>query len=501
MDGHVPESGVGAKAGTLRAANWIGGEWCGCAGAEHLPVLNPATGERLCEVPLSPASEVNRAVEAAARAFPAWRRTPPGERIQYLFRFKAELESGLEALARGITLECGKTLGEARAELRRGIENVEAACGIPLLLQGVHAEDIAPGMDELLLRQPLGVVAAITPFNFPAMIPLWFLPWAIACGNTFVLKPSERVPLSAVRLLQVLERTGLPAGVVSLVHGGAEAVEALCDHPQVRALSLVGSTVTARRVYARAAAAGKRVQCQGGAKNAAVILPDADMEMTPRVLSDSAFGCAGQRCLAASLAITVGAAQARLEAALAAAATARRVGNGLAEGVETGPVISAASRERIAGMIEGAVGSGARALVDGRRPEHERGYFLRPTVLTGIDPVGAMARTEVFGPVLGLMHVETLEDAIGLLNRQEYGNMACLFTRSGAAARQFRYEVEAGNVGINLGVAAPMAQFPFSGWKGSFFGDLHAQGRDAIEFYTDKKVVVERWPEAWSRQF
>jgi len=492
---------AGMAAAMERLANCIGGEWARCAAAEHAAVLNPATEEVLAQVPLSPAAEVGRAVEAAQAAFPAWRRTPALERVQYLFRFRAGLEAGLEDLARTITLECGKTLAESRAELRRGIENVEAACGIPLLMQGVNAEDIAAGMDELMWRQPLGVVAAITPFNFPAMIPLWFLPWAIACGNTFVLKPSERVPLSAVRLVEILAASGLPRGVVNLVHGGREAATALCDHPGVRAVSFVGSSPAARAVYARAAAMGKRAQCQGGAKNPVVILPDADLAMTQRVLSDSAFGCAGQRCLAASLAITVGAAKKPFTEAMAAAAAARRVGDGLEDGIETGPVISAASKARVSEMIGAGVEAGARVVVDGRQPGSGRGYFLRPTVLDGLEPGGELARTEIFGPVLGLMHVDSLDAAIMLINQQSYGNMACLFTQSGAAAREFRYAAEAGNIGINLGVAAPMAQFPFTGWKGSFFGDLHAQGRDAVEFYTDKKVVVERWPSAWSRTF
>ena len=484
-----------------KLANCIGGEWSRCAGAEHVPVLNPATEEVLAQVPLSPASEAARAVEAAQAAFPAWRRTPALERVQYLFRFRAGLEAALEDLARTITRECGKTLAESRAELRRGIENVEAACGIPLLMQGVNAEDIASGMDELMWRQPLGVVAAITPFNFPAMIPLWFLPWAIGCGNTFVLKPSERVPLAAIQLMEILAATGLPRGVVNLVHGGREAAMALCDHPGVRAISFVGSSQAAQAVYARAAAAGKRAQCQGGAKNPAVILPDAELEMTRRVLSDSAFGCAGQRCLAVSLAITVGAAKKPFTEAMAAAAEARRVGDGLEDGVETGPVISAASKRRVSGLIGEGLEAGARMVADGRHPRAGPGFFLHPTVLDGLDPASALARTEIFGPVLGLMHVDSLDAAIMLINQQSYGNMACLFTQSGAAAREFRYACEAGNIGINLGVAAPMAQFPFTGWKGSFFGDLHAQGRDAVDFYTDKKVVVERWPGAWSRAF
>jgi len=484
--------------------NFIGGAWTDAAAAERAPVHNPATGELLAEAPLSTADEVERAVRGAAAALPVWRATPAGDRIQFLFRYKTLLEENLDDLARTITLECGKTQAESVGELRRGIENVETACGIPLLLQGYNSEDIARGIDEIMIRQPLGVVAAITPFNFPAMIPLWFLPYAIACGNTFILKPSERVPLSAARLVALLERTGLPPGVVTLLHGGREAVDALCDHPGVRAVSFVGSSAVAQHVYARAAARGKRAQCQGGAKNPVVLLPDADAEMTISVLSDSAFGCAGQRCLAASLVLAVGAARGRFLPALEAAARQRVVGSGLEKGVQTGPVISAASQERIERMIGAGLAEGARVVVDGRGAHIagcEGGTFVRPTVLDGLPAEGRLAQTEIFGPVLSVVPMATLDDAIRFVNQLAYGNMACLFTQSGAAARKFRYEVTAGNIGINLGVAAPMANFPFTGWKGSFFGDLHAQGRDAVDFYTDKKVVVERWPSDWSRTF
>ena len=484
--------------------NFIGGAWVGAAAAGRARVHNPATGELLAETPLSTAEEVERAVRGAAAAFPAWRATPAGDRIQFLFRYKTLLEENLDDLARTITLECGKTHAESVGELRRGIENVETACGIPLLLQGYNSEDIARGIDEIMIRQPLGVVAAITPFNFPAMIPLWFLPYAIACGNTFILKPSERVPLSAARLVALLARTGLPPGVVTLLHGGREAVDALCDHPGVRAVSFVGSSAVAQHVYARAAAGGKRAQCQGGAKNPVVLLPDADPGMTVQVLSDSAFGCAGQRCLAASLVLAVGEARGRFLPDLEAAARQRVVGSGLEKGVQTGPVISAASQERIEQMIGAGVAEGARVVVDGRGARIagcEGGSFVRPTVLDGLPAEGRLAQTEIFGPVLSVVPMATLDDAIRFVNQQAYGNMACLFTQSGAAARKFRYEVTAGNIGINLGVAAPMAYFPFTGWKGSFFGDLHAQGRDAVDFYTDKKVVVERWPSDWSRTF
>jgi malonate-semialdehyde dehydrogenase (acetylating)/methylmalonate-semialdehyde dehydrogenase len=484
--------------------NYIGGDWTASSGAEPLPVVNPATGETIATVPASPGSEVDRAVSAAAAAFPAWRRTPPGDRIQYLFKLKQLLEDDLEELARTVTRECGKTRDEAIGELRRGIENVEVACGIPILLQGYVSEDIASGIDETMIRQPLGVVAIITPFNFPGMIPLWFLPYAIACGNTVVLKPSEKVPMTMARVFALLEKTGLPKGVANLINGARETVDAILDHPTVRAVSFVGSTPVARHVYARAAASGKRAQCQGGAKNPVIVLPDADMEAATKIIADSAFGCAGQRCLASSLAITVGDAGKEFTAAIADAARSRVVGNGLETGVQMGPVINAQSKARIEQLIDAGAREGANLLVDGRAPRirgGEHGTFVRPTILADVDPRSSIARTEIFGPVLSLVHVADVDAAIALVNSSSFGNQACLFTRSGAAARKFRYEAEVGNIGINVGVAAPIAYFPFSGWKDSFFGDLHGQGRDSVDFYTEKKVIVERWPREWSRVF
>jgi malonate-semialdehyde dehydrogenase (acetylating)/methylmalonate-semialdehyde dehydrogenase len=336
------------------------------------------------------------------------------------------------------------------------------------------------------------------------MIPMWFLPYAIACGNTVVLKPSEKTPLTMARVVELLEQAGIPPGVVNLVHGTKDAVDALIDHPDVRAISFVGSTPVARQIYARAAANGKRVQCQGGAKNPIVVLPDADLDMTTKIVADSAFGCAGQRCLASSVVITVADASGPFTERISDAATSRKIGYGLEAGTEMGPVISPESRTRIEALITQGIDGGARAIVDGRHASvrgYGDGYFVRPTVLGDVNPASDLARTEVFGPVLSLMRVDTVEAAIDLVNGSAYGNMACLFTSSGAAARQFRYETRVGNVGINVGVAAPMAYFPFSGWKESFFGDLHAQGRDAIDFYTEKKVVVERWPSNWSRKF
>lgn len=487
-----------------RVCNYIDGQWREVDRADTLPVVNPATQEVLSRVPLSDTSEVDRAVTAAKRAFTEWRQVPAGERVQYLFRLKNLLETHREELSRIITMECGKTLDESRGEMQRAIENVEVACGIPMLLQGTISEDIAPGIDEMMIRQPVGVCAGINPFNFPGMIPFWFFPYAIACGNTYIVKPSERVPLTMQRVFELIEETGLPAGVMNLVNGGKATVDALLDHPDVRAVSFVGSTDVARYVYARAAAAGKRAQCQGGAKNPVVILPDADIEMTTRIVADSAFGCAGQRCLAASLAVTVGDAARDFREAIADAAQSRVVGYGLDEGVQMGPVITPASKERVERLVAQGIERGAQPVVDGRGARvagYERGNFIRPTVLTEVAPDSEIARTEVFGPVLSLIHAETVEEAIRIINQGRYGNMACIFTSSGAAARKFRHEVDAGNVGVNIGVAAPIATFPFSGWKDSFFGDLHGQSMDAVEFFTQKKVVIERWPNEWSRKF
>ena len=485
-------------------ANYIEGRWSVPRAAQVSEVVNPATAEVLGTVPLDGGASAVEAVEAAARAFPKWRRTPPGERIQYLFRFKQLLEDNFDDIARTTTLENGKTLAESRGELRRGIENVEVACGIPTLMQGYNLEDIAPGIDEIMIRQPLGVVAVITPFNFPAMIPLWFLPYALACGNTLVLKPSEKVPLTVEKIVGLLDRLDLPPGVVNVANGGKGAVDALLDHPAVRAVSFVGSTPVAKYIYTRGAERGKRVQCQGGAKNHVVVMPDADLDKTVEIVSDSAFGCAGQRCLAVSTAVTVGEARESFRDAVVAAASKLRVGFGLDDGVGMGPVITSQSRARIDGLIEQGTAEGAQAVLDGRGAkiaDYESGNFLRPTVLDGVSPESTLSQTEIFGPVLSLVHADTLDRAIEIIAANPFGNASSIFTSDGAAARKFRYEVSTGNVGVNIGVAAPMAYFPFSGWKDSFLGVMHGQGRDAIEFYTDKKVVVERWPKDWSRKF
>jgi len=489
---------------TIEVPNYFGGTWHKSSAAEYLDVTNPATGERIARTPLSTKAEVDAAVQAAAEAFPAWRRTPPGERIQYLFKLKFLLEDHIDEIARLITLENGKTFSEAKAEIRRGIENVEVACGIPMMMQGYNLEDITPGVDETLIRQPLGVVAAIAPFNFPAMIPFWFLPYAIACGNTIVLKPSERVPLTLRRIIELIEKTGIPKGVVNQINGGREVVDALCDHPAIRAISFVGSTPVAKHVYQRSAAGGKRMQCQGGAKNHVIVLPDADMDLARQIISDSAFGCAGQRCLAVSVAVTIGEAQKTFRDAIAEAASSIRVGNGLDAGVQMGPVITRESKQRIEALIATGVSDGAKPIVDGRNLKitgYENGNFLKPTILDGVPAASSLANTEIFGPVLSLIHAGNIDEAIEFIRKSPYGNQASLFTTSGAAARKFRYEAPAGNIGINIGVAAPMAYFPFSGWKESFFGILHAQGKDAVEFYTESKIVIERWSRQETRKF
>jgi malonate-semialdehyde dehydrogenase (acetylating)/methylmalonate-semialdehyde dehydrogenase len=487
-----------------KVPNYINGAWVESTATNWSDVVNPATGEVIAKSPSSDAAEVARAVEAAAAAYPAWRRTPPEDRIQPLFKLKMLLEDHIDELGRIITQENGKTFAEGKAELRRAIENVEVACGIPMMMQGYNLEDVARGIDETMIRQPLGVVAAITPFNFPGMIPFWFLPYAIACGNTFILKPSERVPLTMRRAYELLEQTGLPKGVANLVNGGKAAVDALLDHPKVRAISFVGSTPIAKYVYARAGANGKRAQCQGGAKNHVIVLPDADMSMATQIINDSAFGCAGQRCLAVSVAVTVGDAQKTFRDSITEAAASLRVGNGLDEGIQMGPVITPQSKDRVESLIGVGEKQGAKVLLDGRNskiPKYDAGNFVRPTVLDNVPGTSEITDTEIFGPVLSLVHANDLDEALAFLERSAYGNQASLFTSSGAAARRFRYEAPAGNIGINIGVAAPMAYFPFSGWKDSFFGIMHGQGRDAIEFYTEKKVVIERWAKEHSRKF
>jgi malonate-semialdehyde dehydrogenase (acetylating) / methylmalonate-semialdehyde dehydrogenase len=484
--------------------NYINTEWIKPNTTEVIDVVNPATGELLAQTPICGQGDVNAAANAAVAALPSWRQTPAQERIQYLFKLRDLMKTNLDEISKTITKECGKTLEEAKAEMVRAIENVEIACGIPMMAKGEISEDIAPGIDEIMLRQPVGVCATICPFNFPGMIAFWYLPYAIACGNTFILKPSEKVPMTMQFIFKLIDQIGLPKGVVNLVNGAKDVVDAILDHPAIRAITFVGSSPVARYIYRRAADQGKRVQAQGGAKNPVVILPDADMEMAVKIVADSAFGCAGQRCLAVSWAVTVGDARDIFTEMICDTAQSRVVGYGLNAGVQMGPVISQSSRQRVEKLIDLGVSEGATVCVDGRNTiikDFEKGAFVRPTILANVLPGTEITRTEIFGPVLSLMHVSSIEEAVTLVNGGQYGNQASIFTASGAAARRFRYDVEAGNIGINIGVAAPMAFYPFSGSKESFFGDLHGQGMDAVEFFTQKKVVVERWPKEWSRKF
>jgi malonate-semialdehyde dehydrogenase (acetylating)/methylmalonate-semialdehyde dehydrogenase len=464
------------------------------AAAASDPVLEPATGREIARAPRCGADEVDLAVQAAARAFPAWRETPVPERVQVLFRYKALLERERDALARTLARENGKLLEDARNEVRRGIEVVDFACGMPTLVQGETVEGVARGIDSHTVRVPIGPVAGICPFNFPAMIPLWMFPIAIAAGNPFVLKPSERTPLTAVRLAELLVEAGLPPGVLNVVHGGREVVDALCDHPLVRGVSFVGSEPVARHVYARAAASGKRVQAMAGAKNHVVVLPDADPELTVKAVMGCAFGAAGQRCLAGSVLLPVGDGADPIVRQLARDAAAAKVGDPFLEDSAMGPVIREDARARVLRYVEQGLAEGARLMVDGRAaPRPGDGFFVGPTILDGVRPEMAVARDEIFGPVLSVIRVGTVEEAVALVNRSRFGNAASIFTRSGRAAWYFRTHVEAGMVGVNVGVAAPMAFFPFAGWKHSFFGDLHATGKDAVRFYTETRVVIERW--------
>ena len=488
----------------MEILNYINGEWVKPEGTECVDVFNPATGQVIAKTPLSGKDVVDAAAKAASEAFPAWRRTSVHDRVQYLFKLRGLLRANGDEIARLITDECGKTFEEARAEMVRAYENVEVACGMPMMSKGEIVEDIAPGIDEMMIRQPLGVCATIAPFNFPGMIPFWYLPYALATGNTYIIKPSEKVPMTMQFIMKLIDQVGFPKGVVNLVNGAREAVDAILEHPAIRAVTFVGSTNTAKYIYATAAANGKRVQAQGGAKNPVIVLPDADMDMATKIVADSAFGCAGQRCLAVSFAVTVAEARNSFTELICDAASTRVVGYGLDAGVQMGPVINATSKARIESLIGLGVQEGASVPVDGRSTTirgYEGGSFVRPTILVDVPRGSEIAKTEIFGPVLSLMHVNTVDEAIELVNSGQYGNQASLFTSSGSAARKFRYETEAGNIGINIGVAAPMAFFPFSGWKESFFGDMHGQGMDAVEFFTQKKIVVERWPKEWTRKF
>lgn len=472
--------------------NYVAGSWVDSASERQLEVIDPASAETLAVVPLSTAAELEDAVAAARQGALAWRATPVIARSQRLFELRALLLSHRDELATLITMEMGKTLADAGAEIGRAVEMVECAAAAPTTMQGRVLEDAARGVDVETVRQPVGVCAAICPFNFPAMVPFWFLPFALATGNAFIVKPSEQVPLTQQRVFELLDRLDLPAGVVNLVNGDREVVDAMLDSPGIDAISFVGSAPVAQHVYRRAAASGKRVQALGGAKNHIVTMPDAVVEPTVAGVLSSAFGAAGQRCMASSVLVTVGDSYERIVPKLAAAAAEQVVGSGLDEQVTIGPLVSREARERVEGWVERAVTDGATLLLDGRLPDRE-GAFVGPTIVTDVTPEMPIVSNEVFGPVLAVIKVGTLAEAIDLIGASPYGNGASIFTESGAAVRRFRHDVQAGMLGVNIGVAAPVAFFPFSGWKGSFLGDLHAHGADAIDFYTRKKTVTSRF--------
>jgi malonate-semialdehyde dehydrogenase (acetylating) / methylmalonate-semialdehyde dehydrogenase len=478
---------------------WIGGKDAAASSGRLGDVFDPARGAVARRVPLANREDVSRAVAAAEAALPGWRETPPLRRARVLMRYRELIEGHRDELAGLMSEEHGKTLADAAGSLQRGVEVVEFAMGVPHLLKGEYAEDVAKGVSCHSLHQPVGVCAGITPFNFPAMVPMWMYPLAIACGNTFVLKPSEKVPSTSLRLAQLFHEAGLPAGVLNVVPGDAEAVDAILAHPGVHAVSFVGSTPVARHVYESAARSGKRVQALGGAKNHAVVLPDADLDAAADALTGAAYGSAGERCMAISAVVAVGEAADPLVARLREKAAALRVGPGSRPGMDMGPLITAAHRERVAGLVAAGVKEGARAVLDGRGlrvPEAEGGFFLGPTLLDGVTPAMTVYREEIFGPVLIVLRVRSLDEAIALVNANPYGNGTAVFTRSGQAAQRFEHEIEVGMVGVNVAIPVPMAFFSFGGWKSSLFGDLHVHGAEGVKFYTRTKAVTTRWPES-----
>ncbi len=473
---------------------YTNGSWEDAPGRSLHPITNPATGEAIAQVPYATADDVDRAARAAHAAFLKWRDVPVVERVQVFYRYKELLEKHAAEIARILSSENGKTVDDAAGSVRRGIQMVEVACGMPSLMMGQSLENVSKGIDCQSIRQPLGVCAGITPFNFPAMVPMWMFPFAIACGNSFILKPSEKVPLTPTRTAELLHDAGLPAGVYNLLHGSREAVDALLAHPLVRAISFVGSSPVAKYVYQTAAANGKRVQALGGAKNHLVVMPDANVEKSVEAIMSSAFGAAGERCLAGSVLVAVGESQPLLDALLHKV-RALRIGDGADINTEMGPLVTAEHRARVVGYIEKGVAEGAQPLIDGRERMHGKngGYFLGPTIFDRVTPEMTIAREEIFGPVLSVIRVKDLDEAIALVNHSAFGNTTSIFTSDGKSAREYAARVEVGMVGVNVGVAAPMAFFPFSGWKNSFYGDLHAHGRDAVSFYTEQKVIMSRW--------
>jgi malonate-semialdehyde dehydrogenase (acetylating)/methylmalonate-semialdehyde dehydrogenase len=456
-------------------------------------IVNPSSGEVIAHVPYATVQDVDRAVKAAQHAFLEWREIPVVDRVQPLYRFKNLLEKHLVELATTLSRENGKTLDDSKAEVRRAIQMVEVACGMPSLMMGESLENVSRGIDSHSIRQPIGVCVGITPFNFPCMVPMWMYPFAIACGNAFILKPSEKVPLTPTRACELLADAGLKPGVMTLLHGGKEVVAALLEHPLVRAVSFVGSTPIAKYIYATSAAAGKRVQALGGAKNHMVVMPDANIEKSADAIMSSAFGAAGERCLAGSVLVPVGKSAEPILAALIERCRQLKVGDAVDEASGMGPVVSKEHREKIVGYIEKGVAEGAQPLCDGRTQMKGDGFFLGPTIFDAVTPSMTIAKEEIFGPVLSVIRAETLDDAINLVNASPFGNTTTIYTSDGRSAREYAARIEVGMVGVNMAVAAPMAFFPFTGWKQSFFGDLHAHGKDAVSFYTEQKVVMTRW--------
>ena len=465
---------------------YVNGSWQKGPPDSLHPVMNPSTGQVIAQVPYANADDVDKVARAAHAAFLKWRECPVVDRVQVLYRYKLMLERYADDIARILSTENGKVLDDARASVRRGIQMVEVACGMPMLMMGDSLHEVASGIDCHSIRQPLGVCAGITPFNFPAMVPMWMFPFAIACGNSFILKPSEKVPMTPTRTAELLHDSGLPDGVYNLIHGDKVAVD--------RAISFVGSTPVAKYIYATAAANGKRVQALGGAKNHLVVMPDANLDKTTDAIISSAFGAAGERCLAGSILVAVGTVAQPLLEMLLEKTKKLRVGDGLQQGTDMGPLVTSDHQQRVAGYVEKGIAEGAETLCDGRRNGQQPGYFLGPTIFDRVTPEMTIAREEIFGPVLSVMRVDTLDQAIDLINNNRFGNTTSIFTSDGKSAREFSHRIDVGMVGVNIGVAAPMAFFPFSGWKDSFFGDLHAHGKDAVAFYTEQKVIMTRWP-------
>lgn len=482
-----------------RLQNYINGEWVDSTAREFVEIKNPARGEVLCECPLSTKADMESAIEAAQDAYGDWRNTPPVARARYLHRLIEAMEDNFNELSVVQTTEHGKTIDESRGETRRGIEMVEVASGIPTTMQGFNLEDIAHGIDEYAINQPLGVFSCIAPFNFPFMVPLWFLPFAIACGNTFVVKPSPRTPMSQTELFRMLDEAGLPPGVVNMVNGGAEVADGFMEHPDMKGVTFVGSTPVARHIYGKCGENGKRVIAQAGAKNFIVIMPDAEIDKAMVSLISSFFGNAGQRCLSGANLLVVGGDDVyrKIVDKFVEAAAAIRVGDGLDESVQMGPVQNAESKQRIVGMIEKGVAEGAKLTLDGRKlnvvgnPPEE--CFLNPSVFENVTLDMSLAREEIFGPVASILRAGDLDEAIDMIHAVPYGNSSAIFTNNGKWSRQFQHDVVAGNIGINVGIVAPMAFFPFGGMKDSFFGILHGQGRDVVRFFTESKIVISRW--------